>query len=154
MTPPTEFKELVTDYELDWDRPGDTGCDHDECREASEQFVKEGEHYEHAFVHMENGYTVSLLRMNKALGDDEAMVTLGFEDGLWEASIGVESNAIIKAVLGLEYMPISNPTELGFDEDGRLGHLDNAAINALLGRVAALPAPENSVPTEDLGGLF
>lgn len=135
--PVEEFAPLTTDYELDWDAPG--ACGHDECLERAKNFLKDGEHYEHAFVHLENGYTLSLMRYNK-----DGRQNYGFEDGLWEAAIGVEASPIMKMLMGVEYTPSRAAEELigGFTEEGVLPALDNAAVNALITAAASLPQAE------------
>lgn len=145
MTSPTEFPELVTDYEVDWDKPG--SCGHDECAEKAKNLFKEGEHYEHGFVHLDNGYVVSVLRLSV-----EDRQTEGFEDGLWEVAVGVDANPLIKAVLGVEYMPAEDDvlTELGIPE-GKVGNLDSAGVNGFITRVGRLAKPAHE---DEQGTLF
>lgn len=133
MSIPVEnFPSLVTDYDVDWDRPG--ACGHDECEEQAKSFLKDGEYYEHGFVHFDNGYTASLLRLRRG-----EFISRGFEDGLWEMSVGVEADPITKMVMGVEYTAPKEDLNLPGFEDGIRGNLDNAKINELLALVSRLP---------------
>ena len=117
-TPP-----VVTDFDVEW--VDNTGLD-----------LTEDQTHDHGYIHLSNGYTVSLLRSNVMYE------TLGFQDGKWEALIGRPAGPLAK-LLGMDYEPAPELDHLLKDEvQGTkiAGNLDGAGINELDTAVAAAPA--------------
>ena len=128
MSIPDTFEPLVSDYNYEWHNAG-----------AEE--LPEGESFERALFKLDNGYYVSVVRSNA-----NGVLSLGYENGKWEAVISRDTNDPLWQMLGLTREPATELNHLLPDDvDGaRLaGNLDNAGINALVAQVMEQPqAPE------------
>lgn len=135
MTNPATFEPLATDYEVEWDN--------------AERFgeLSEGTVFEHAHITLPNGYVISVARTNI----DPEHVSIGFEDGLWEAALMKPNTSPLAALFGETFEPATELDDLtNADVEGfkLVGNLDNAGINTLAATVAGRPAPE-AAPTPE-----
>ena len=138
-----DFPPLVTDYTVEWDT-------------ASPGFAEgPGEHYEHGYIHLDNGYRLSVLRFRRNADEEtEEFISIGFEDGLWEAGI-MRAPGPYARLMGMEGEPAPELQHLADNLAGEaktspflgvVGNLDSAGVNNLAALVAAQPAhdPEES----------
>lgn len=136
MPNPATFEALnVEGYTPEWD----------------ERSAPDGNHFEHARFDLPNGYSVSVART------DLQPVSLGYENGNWEAAIMRPiHNPIVQILTGNAYQPATELEDLTTDEvQGHklVGNLDNASLKVLLDNVASRP----TAPTDqdaDFQALF
>lgn len=119
---------LNTDYDVDWVEPGE---------------LPEGVVHDHGYVHLANGYTVSILRSN-ALAENHT--TIGFSDEKWELAVGREVTNEFLKMLGMAYEPAPELEHLinnDVNEYPVAGPFDSAGVSgfiALIGEQAAYAA--------------
>ena len=113
---------LTTDYEVDW---VDTEVDD----------LPEGVTHEHGYVHLDNGYTISLLRSN-AIENHE---TLGYNEGKWEVAVGRPADGLF-ALLGMSYQPTPELDSLVTNEVHPeipvAGPFDSAGVTGFISTIA------------------
>lgn len=141
MPNPATFPPLELDgYTVTWDE-----------RTPSD----ETKHYEHGVIDLPNGYSVSVART-----DLDEPVSVGFENGRWEAALMKPNADPIAKMFGQIYTKAEELDDLTTHEVGGwkvVGDLDNAGIQALLETVAQRPVVEveDVLPTdEDMDAFF
>lgn len=136
-----DFPPLVTDYSVEWDTslPG--------------HFEGPGEHFEHGWIRLDNGYILSVLRLRRlATEENEEFVSAGFEEGLWEVGLMKEAGPYAR-LMGMEGEPAPevqfiadefNASENAFM--GVIGGLDSEGVNRVLARLAEQPPASGEDP--------
>lgn len=116
----THYPDLVTDYEVEW---------------IEAEGLPEGGRHDHGWIHLDNGYTVSILRSNVAYE------TLGYAEGKWEAVVGKPATGLA-ALLGMTYEPATELSHLLNNEVNGVavqGPLDSAGVTEFVATVAEQP---------------
>lgn len=117
-----QFPALVTDYDVEW---------------IDAEGLPEGTRHDHGYIHLANGYTISVLRSNVAYE------TLGYGEGKWEAVVGKAPGAFAQ-MLGMSYEPAVELSHLLNNEINGTpvqGPLDSAGVTEFAALIAEQPAP-------------
>ena len=121
----TQYPDLVTDYDVEW---------------LDAEGLPEDKRHDHGYIHLSNGYTISVLRSNVAYD------TLGFEEGKWEAVVGKPATGLA-ALLGMAYEPATELQHLLNNEINGVavhGPLDSAGVTEFVSTVADQPKLEET----------
>ncbi len=132
-----DFPPLTTDYTVEWDTP------------SPGNFEGPGEHYEHGYIHLDNGYRLSVLRVRRNADEElEEFVSVGFEDGLWEVGI-MRAPGPYAQLMGMEGEPapelqhiadeLNGPSEVNAFM-GVIGNVDSAGVSSIAALVSEQPA--------------
>jgi hypothetical protein len=118
-----QYPALVTDYDVEW---------------LDVEDLPEGTRHDHGWIHLDNGYTISVLRSNAAYE------TLGYNEGKWEAVVGKPATGLA-AALGLTYEPATELEHLLNNSINGVavhGPLDSAGVTEFVATVAEQPKVE------------
>lgn len=131
---------LTTDFNVEWS-------------EVVKE-LQEGEYLERGFIHLDNGYSVSLLRTN--IQREGLVPSIGEPEGLWEVVPVRPTTNFFAKMQGLDYEPapefdhllnyVVSPEEWGIEDTGQphtpIGKFTDAEVNALATAMAEAPAYE------------
>ena len=118
-----QYPALVTDYDVEW---------------IDAEGLPEGTRHDHGYIHLDNGYTVSVLRSNVAYE------TVGYGEGKWEAVIGKPAG-VFAQMLGMSFEPATELQHLLNNEVQGVpvqGPLDSAGVTEFVSVVAEQPKVE------------